>query len=97
MSSDNDGVEEEERTPSDEDETPAKKSKALKGKKTKQKETAKEIKVDVEEAEAEVEAHGSELARETPAIQAQVDEQIKAEMQEDVDDQAFEADMFRMD
>jgi len=54
------------------------------------------IKAETEGSEAAVEAQGNELARETPAIQAQVDEQIKAEMQEDVDDQAFEADMFCM-
>lgn len=98
-----DDDDEQDLTPADEDETLAKRSKAVKGKKTNKKETPKKVKIEVQESEADVEAdfdaegHDNDQARETYSLQAQVDEQIKAEMQEDMDDQAFEADMFRLD
>jgi hypothetical protein len=93
-------------TPADEDETPSKKSKTPntpKWKKTQAKEAMKKVKAEIEgsDAEAEVEAvaeeDGNAQARETPGLQAQVDEQIKTEMHEDLDDQFADADMFRMD
>ena len=61
----------------------------------------KKVKAEVEELEAEADAEAeveeSTKGRETPGVQAEVDEQIKAEMQEDLDDQFDDADMFRMD
>lgn len=97
-------------TPADEDETPSKKSKppktpnTPKWKKTQAKETMKKVKAEVEgsEAEAELEAEvekndNTQARRETPGLQAQVDEQIKTEMHGDFDDQFADADMFRMD
>jgi len=57
----------------------------------------KEVKVEVEESDAEVQVNDIDQTGETDGLQAQVDEQIQAEMQEKVDDQAFEAGMFRMD
>jgi hypothetical protein len=101
----------EEPAPTDQDdETPSKKSKppktpnTPKWKKTQAKETMKKVKAEVEgsDAEAEVEAEvekndNTQARRETPGLQAQVDEQIKTEMHEDLDDQFADADMFRMD
>ena len=102
-----DDDDEQDLTPADEDETLAKRSKVVKGKKTNKKETPKKVKIEVQPSEADVEAddeadfdaegHDNDQARETYSLQAQVDEQIKTEMQEDMDDQAFEADMFRLD
>lgn len=98
-----DDDDEQDLTPADEDETLAKRSKVVKGKKTNKKETPKKVKIEVQPSEADFEAdfdaegHDNDQARETYSLQAQVDEQIKAEMQEDMDDQAFEADMFRLD
>ena len=103
---------EEQYTPGDEDETPSKKPKtpktpktpkSPKWKKTQAKEAMKKVKTEVEEseaeadAEAEVEESNSEQARQTPGLQAEVDEQIKTEMHEDMDAQFADADMFRMD
>jgi hypothetical protein len=56
-----------------------------------------EVEAEVEPAEAEVKEHDNTQARETPGLQAEVDEQIKSEMHEDMDDKFADADMFRMD
>ena len=95
---------EEEGTTTARDETPSKKAKtpkAPKWKETQKKAAVKKVKAEVEESEVEAEAevgdNTNEQGRETPGLQAQVDEQIKAEMQEDLDDQFDDADMFRMD
>jgi hypothetical protein len=88
------------------DETPSKKAKtpkAPKRRETQKKAAVKKVKAEVEESEVEAEAEAevgdntNEQGRETPGLQAQVDDQIKAEMQEDLDDQFDDADMFRMD
>ncbi|KAM0692340.1 hypothetical protein Q7P36_008541 [Cladosporium allicinum] len=103
---------EEEPTLTARDDTPSKKAKtpkAPKWKETQKKAAVKKVKSEVEESEAEADADADaeakvevdedaeEQSRETPGVQAQVDEQIKAEMQEDLDDQFDDADMFRMD
>ena len=95
---------EEEGTTTARDETPSKKAKtpkAPKWKETQKRAAVKKVKAEVEESEVEAEAevgdNTNEQGRETPGLQAQVDEQIKAEMQEDLDDQFDDADMFRMD
>jgi hypothetical protein len=104
---DDEAGEEEGRTPTARDETPSKKAKTPKtpkSKETQKKVAMKNVKAKVEEseveadadAEAEAEENGNTQARETPGVQAQVDEQIKTEMQ-DFDDQFDDADMFRMD
>ena len=100
----NDEAGEEEPTLTARDDTPSKKAKtqkAPKRKETQKKVAVKKVKAEVEESEVEAEAevgdNTNEQGRETPGLQAQVDEQIKAEMQEDLDDQFDDADMFRMD
>jgi hypothetical protein len=102
---DGEAGEEEGRTPTTRDETPSKKAKTPKTpawKETQKKAAMKKVKAEVEESEAEADAEAevvedaNKQARETPGVQAQVDEQIKTEMQ-DFDDQFDDADMFRMD
>jgi hypothetical protein len=97
MQADADGGEEE----SIPTEIPSKKSKTPKWKKTLEKEKMKQVKVEFKESEveseAEVEGNVNIQARETPGIQAQVDEQIKTEMQKDMDDEFADAELFRMD
>jgi hypothetical protein len=104
---DGEAGEEEGRTPTTRDETPSKKAKTPKTpawKETQKKAAMKKVKAEVEESEAEADADAeaevvedaNKQARETPGVQAQVDEQIKTEMQ-DFDGQFDDADMFRMD
>ena len=100
----NDEAGEEEPTLTARDDTPSKKAKTQKvpkRKETQKKVAVKKVKAEVKEFEAEAEAEAeveeSTKGRETPGVQAEVDEQIKAEMQEDLDDQFDDADMFRMD